>query len=208
MPHGEWKEKDSDREAMLRAFECDVAEAFLPAVPQPTYDIPTVECAVFGAYEKQAVFACDTVRRFLSLPVIPYRFSDHHAWSAWKVRMRETYGEAFANEQLRRFEQNKLRSNTLSSISLAAEQLIMACERGNERDRAFAERIDRQWNPSAFIRSVEEYRTLPVAEGVRAMAFFDRRALELVALIRHETQVRIAESHRFHHESPDALAAK
>lgn len=178
------------------AFERDASEVFLPDIPVPFREIPQIPCDAFGKYAPQIMSAVEVFQRFLGLPVRPYRFTSHHAWSAWKVAMREKYGEAFANTQLKAFESNKLRVNSLSWLPVRAESLIMALERGSEEDRDFAARLDDAWKPSDVLRAIEEYRNLPIEEGIQRMAYFDEKALEFLRLLQNEADLRLGAPQR------------
>ena len=172
------------------AFQRDVESAFYPPLESVAHEIPLIEFEAFGALAMQVQKGVRVIERFIALPAIPFRFADHHEWSAWKVRMREAYGEAFANGKMKQFENNKLRVNSLSGLALAGEGLIMDFERGSDEDVRFAARIDKEWNPNGLLADIRRYRALPVSEGIKMMAYFDQRALSLLQMLHDETERR------------------
>lgn len=176
--------------ARNEAFRRDIESAFHSPLESSPYEIPRVDVEAFGALAEQVQRCIRVIERFIALPAIPFRFADHHAWSAWKVRMRETYGEAFANAQMKQLENNKLRVNSLSGLVLAGESLIMDFERGSAEDVRFAAQIDQEWNPNGLLADIRRYRELPVLEGIKMMSYFDEKALELLQMLRDEAECR------------------
>lgn len=191
-----------------QAFQCEIDEMFLPSESTSQYSVPVVHVEAFGALAPSVKQNVEAVERFLALPATPFRFTDHHAWSDWKVRMRKVYGEAFANEQMKKLEENKLRVNRLSGLTLAGEGLIMAFEHGNEEDKVFAASLDEQWKPGDVLSAIERYRQLPVSEGVKMMAYFDQKALDLLVMLRDEGRRRSGGAWYDESEKEETIAAK
>lgn len=188
-------------------FLNDVREVFLPQELGFSGEMPVVDCETFGERAELVRKNIAALHRFLSLPVIPFRFTDHHAWSNWKKQMREKYGQELANQELRQLENNKLRVNKLAGLVTIGESLMMSFEQGDEIDRAFAVRLDQEWNPGEVLKAIEVYRALPVAEGVQRMKYFDEKAVGLIAMFSDEARRR-REGKQLEQDSYYALAAK
>lgn len=185
---------ETDLALKKAAFDRDAAEVFLEPEPTVHYDLPLIDAEQFGAFAKDVNDCVYMVRRFLAMPAIQFRFSDHHAWSDWKHAMRAKYGQDFANEQLKRFNDNKLRVNSLSGVHMAGDSVIFALEHGDERDRALAVKLDSEWRPKDFSAQIDVYRALPPAEGVKMIPYFDNKAIELLQLLREEAERRSMDS--------------
>lgn len=199
---------ETDLELKKAAFDRDAAAVFLEPEPTAHYDIPDVDADQFGSFAKDVRNTVRMVRRFLGMPAIQFRFADHHAWSNWKKEMRAKYGQDFANEQLKRFNDNKLRANSLSGVHMAGDGVIFALEHGDERDREFAARLDLQWRPKDLLDQIGVYRSLPPEEGVKMMPYFDEKALELLRLIREEAESRSMSAFPREESQETSLAAK
>lgn len=189
---GKYFEQAAESDLVLKkaAFDRDAAEVFLEPEPAVHYEIPAIDVERFGAFAGDVSRAVQMVRRFLDMPAIQFRFTDHQAWSDWKKQMRATYGQDFANQQLKRFNDNKLRANSLSGIHMAGDGVIFAFEHGNERDQEFAARLDSLWRPQDVSDQITAYRLLPPKEGVKMMPYFDNKAIELLQLLRKEAERR------------------
>lgn len=176
------------------SFRREAAEKFLPPVAMPVYEIPRVETKAFGINAEKIRKSVDALEKFIALPVIPFRFADHHAWSDWKVQMRQKYGKDFANQELKRFEDNKLRANRLGGLATTAEFLIMVLGSGDEDDEdeiRFAHHIENVWGLAEVSAEAVRYRSLPVAEGIKMMPYFDQKALELLQILHDESERRL-----------------
>jgi len=193
MPNdGKYFERATESDLALKkaAFDRDAAAVFLEPEPTVHYDIPDVDAEQFGSFAKDVRDTVQMVRRFLDMPAIQFRFTDHHAWSNWKKEMRAKYGQDFANEQLKRFNDNKLRANSLSGVHMAGDGVIFALEHGHDRDREFAARLDSQWRPKDLLNQISVYRSLPPEEGVKMMSYFDQKGLELLEILGEEAERR------------------
>lgn len=194
--------------AKVEQFQKDAAEVFLPQESNGKYKIPEIACNAFGDLENAVRRNIQAIERFLALPIIPYRFSDHHDWSAWKKSMRVKYGEALANEQLKRFEENKLRTNSLSGLAMAGDILITDLEHGTEEDIRFAHHIDMEWRLTDVFAAIERYKKISVSEGVQMMLYFDMKALDLLYMIHDEAERRLSNKKKAVEIDEREIAAK
>lgn len=181
---------ETDLALKRAAFDRDAAEVFLDPEPMTHYELPVIDAEQFGIFAKDVRCTVEMVRRFLAMPVIPSRFSDHQAWSDWKYAMRAKYGQHFANEQLQRFSDNKLRTNILSGVCVAGDSVIYALEHGGESDKVFAAKLESMWEPKNVFKLIEAYKTLPLSERMKLLPYFDEKALELLRLLSEEAERR------------------
>lgn len=211
MPNdGKFFEQAAEVDLALKkaAFDRDAAEVFLDPEPMVHYDIPDVDAEQFGSLAKDVNQAVQTVRRFLAMPAIQFRFPNHQSWSDWKHAMRAKYGQDFANEQLKRFNDNKLRVNSLSGLHMGGDGVIFALEHGDDRDREFAVKLEALWRPKDIEDMIEVYRSLSPAMGVKMMPYFDWKSLQLLEMLRKEAQLRSVSALPREESQEASLAAK
>jgi hypothetical protein len=199
---------ESDLALKKAAFDREAAEVFLEPEPTVHYDIPVIDAEQFGRFAKDVNQTVQMVRRFLAMPATQFRFPNHQAWSDWKKEMRAKYGQDFANEQLKRFDNNKRRKNTLAGIRMACDSVVFALEHGDERDQAFAVGLELAWGPKDFTEQVEVYYLLTPEEGAKMMPYFDGKALELLQLLHDEGERRAMRSLPREDSQEAAIAAK